>query len=91
MEDIGEVATGTGYRITAWLKLIFKCPYKIGQSVIIACVEGDVVEMTLAHVMHSKVGRTVAGEDGRDAVCCFQMLSCSVKRAPIIRLKWNIS
>ena len=59
LEDIKKVATGIGYRITAWLKLIFKCPYKIGQRVIMACVEGGVVEMTLAHVVHSKVGRTL--------------------------------
>ena len=53
--------------------------------VIIAGITGDVVDITLTHVILNQVGGTVAG-NGRDAVYLFQMPSCSVKQSQIIRL-----
>ena len=49
--------------IAAWLMLILKRPFKIGQRVIIAGVKGDVVDITLTHVILNQVGGTVAGEE----------------------------
>lgn len=49
--------------IAAWLMLILKRPFKIGQRVIIAGVKGDVVDITLTHVVLNQVGGTVAGEE----------------------------
>ena len=43
--------------------LILKRPFKIGQRVIIAGVKGDVVDITLTHVILNQVGGTVAGEE----------------------------
>ena len=71
--------------IAAWLMLILKRPFKIGQRVIIAGITGDVVDITLTHVILNQVGGTVAG-NGRDAVYLIQMPSCSVKQSQIIRL-----
>ena len=71
--------------IAAWLMLILKRPLKIGQRVIVAGITGDVVDITLTHVILNQVGGAVAG-NGRDAVYLFQMPSCSVKQSQIIRL-----
>ena len=49
--------------IAAWLMLILKRPFKIGQRVIIAGITGDVVDITLTHVILNQVGGTVAGEE----------------------------
>ena len=49
--------------IAAWLMLILKRPFRIGQRVIIAGVKGDVVDITLTHVVLNQVGGTVAGEE----------------------------
>lgn len=49
--------------IAAWLMLILKRPFRIGQRVIIAGVKGDVVDITLTHVILNQVGGTVAGEE----------------------------
>ena len=49
--------------IAAWLMLILKRPFKIGQRVIIAGVTGDVVDITLTHVILNQVGGTVVGEE----------------------------
>ena len=49
--------------IAAWLMLILKRPFRIGQRVIIAGITGDVMDITLTHVILNQVGGTVAGEE----------------------------
>lgn len=49
--------------IAAWIMLIVKRPFRIGQRVIIAGVIGDVMDITLTHVVLNQVGGTVAGEE----------------------------
>lgn len=49
--------------VAAWLMLILKRPFRIGQRVIIAGIKGDVVDITLTHVILNQVGGTVAGEE----------------------------
>ena len=49
--------------VAAWLMLILKRPFKIGQRVIIAGIKGDVEDITLTHVILNQVGGTVAGEE----------------------------
>lgn len=49
--------------IAAWLMLILKRPFHIGQRVIIAGITGDVMDITLTHVILNQVGGTVIGEE----------------------------
>ena len=49
--------------IAAWVMLIVKRPFKIGQRVVIAGITGDVMDITLTHVILNQVGGTVAGEE----------------------------
>lgn len=49
--------------IAAWLMIILKRPFKIGDRVIIAGIVGDVVDITLTHVLLNQVGGTIAGEE----------------------------
>ncbi len=49
--------------LAAWLMLILKRPFKIGQRVIIAGITGDVMDITLTHVILNQVGGTVTGEE----------------------------
>lgn len=49
--------------IAAWLMLILKRPFRIGQRVIIAGITGDVMDITLTHVILNQVGGTVLGEE----------------------------
>ena len=49
--------------IAAWLMLILKCPFKIRDRVIIAGITGDVMEITLTHVILNQVGGTVSSEE----------------------------
>ncbi len=49
--------------IAAWVMLIVKRPFRIGQRVIIAGVVGDVVDITLTHVILNQVGGTIGGEE----------------------------
>ena len=49
--------------IAAWLMLILKRPFKIGDRVIIAGVTGDVMDITLTHVILNQVGGTVSSEE----------------------------
>ena len=43
--------------------LILKRPFRIGQRVIIAGIKGDVVDITLTHVILDQVGGTIVGEE----------------------------
>ena len=49
--------------IAAWLMIILKRPFNIGDRVIIAGVTGDVTDITLTHVILNQVGGTVGGEE----------------------------
>ena len=49
--------------IAAWLMLILKHPFKIGDRVIIAGITGDVMDITLTHVILNQVGGTVSSEE----------------------------
>ncbi len=49
--------------IAAWLMLVVKRPFKIGDRVIIAGIIGDVTDITLTHIVLNQVGGTVGGEE----------------------------
>jgi small-conductance mechanosensitive channel len=49
--------------IAAWLMVILKRPFKIGDRVIIAGIIGDVVDITLTHIVMNQVGGTIGGEE----------------------------
>lgn len=49
--------------IAAWLMIILKRPFRIGDRVVIAGIIGDVVDITLTHVVLNQVGGTVGGEE----------------------------
>jgi len=49
--------------IAAWLMIVLKRPFKIGDRVIIAGLMGDVTQITLTHVVLNQVGGTVGGEE----------------------------
>ncbi|MFH1572207.1 MAG: mechanosensitive ion channel family protein [Gemmatimonadota bacterium] len=49
--------------VAAWLMIIMKRPFKIGDRVIIAGIIGDVVDITLTHVLLNQVGGTIGGEE----------------------------
>jgi small-conductance mechanosensitive channel len=49
--------------IAAWLMIILKRPFRIGDRVIIAGIIGDVVDINLTHVVLNQVGGTVGGEE----------------------------
>jgi len=49
--------------IAAWLMIILKRPFKIGDRIIIAGITGDVLDITLTHILLNQVGGTVVGEE----------------------------
>ena len=49
--------------IAAWLMIVIKRPFKIGDRVIIAGVTGDITDINLTHIVLNQVGGTVAGEE----------------------------
>ena len=49
--------------IAAWLMVILKRPFKTGDRVIIAGIIGDVMDVTLTHIILNQVGGTVGGEE----------------------------
>ena len=49
--------------IAAWLMIILKRPFKIGDRIIISNVTGDVVDINLTHIILNQVGGTVFGEE----------------------------
>ena len=49
--------------IAAWLMIILKRPFKIGDRVIISGIIGDVVDINLTHVLLNQVGGTIGGEE----------------------------
>lgn len=49
--------------IAAWLMIILKRPFRIGDRVIIAGIIGDVIDINLTHIVLNQVGGTVGGEE----------------------------
>lgn len=49
--------------IAAWLMIIVKRPFKLGDRVIIAGIIGDVTDITLTHIILNQVGGTIGGEE----------------------------
>ena len=49
--------------LAAWLMIVLKRPFRIGDRVIIAGIMGDVTDITLTHVVLNQVGGTVGGEE----------------------------
>ena len=49
--------------IAAWLMVILKRPFQIGDRVIIAGIIGDVTDINLTHIVLNQVGGTVGGEE----------------------------
>jgi small-conductance mechanosensitive channel len=49
--------------IAAWIMVVTKRPFEIGDRVIIGTVRGDVTDMTLSHIYLKEVGGLVAGEE----------------------------
>jgi len=49
--------------IAAWLMIILKKPFRIGDRVIIAGITGDVTGISLTHVILNQVGGSVGGEE----------------------------
>ncbi len=49
--------------IAAWLMIVLKRPFKIGDRVIISGIIGDVTDITLTHIILNQVGGTVGGEE----------------------------
>lgn len=49
--------------IAAWLMIILKKPFRVGDRVIIAGITGDVTNITLTHVVLNQVGGSVGGEE----------------------------
>ena len=49
--------------MAAWLMIVVKKPFKIGDRVIIGGTIGDVTDITLTHVVLNQVGGTIGGEE----------------------------
>lgn len=49
--------------LAAWIMIILKRPFKIGDRIIINNIIGDVVDITLTHVILNQVGGTIGGEE----------------------------
>ncbi len=49
--------------MAAWLMIILKRPFKLGDRIIISGIIGDVMDITLTHIVLNQVGGTVGGEE----------------------------
>jgi small-conductance mechanosensitive channel len=49
--------------IAAWLMIIRKRPFRIGDRIIISGIIGDVTDINLTHVVLNQVGGTIGGEE----------------------------
>jgi len=49
--------------IAAWMMILLKRPFKIGDRIIISGITGDVVDITLTHILLNQVGGTIGGEE----------------------------
>jgi small-conductance mechanosensitive channel len=49
--------------IAAWLMIILKRTFKLGDRIIIAGIIGEVTDITLTHIILNQVGGTIGGEE----------------------------
>jgi len=49
--------------MAAWLMIILKRPFRIGDRIIVAGVTGDVQDINLTHIVLNQVGGTISGEE----------------------------
>lgn len=49
--------------LAAWLMIVVKKPFRVGDRVIIAGITGDVTAITLTHVILNQVGGSIGGEE----------------------------
>jgi small-conductance mechanosensitive channel len=49
--------------LAAWLMVIVKRPFRIGDRIIIENIIGDVSDITLTHIILNQVGGTISGEE----------------------------
>ncbi|MBU1941978.1 MAG: mechanosensitive ion channel family protein, partial [Candidatus Thermoplasmatota archaeon] len=49
--------------VVAWLILVLRRPFQIGDRVIISGITGDVTNITLTHIILDEVGGTIDGEE----------------------------
>ena len=49
--------------IAAWLMIVLKRPFSIGDRIIISGVIGDVTDINLTHIVLNQVGGTIGGEE----------------------------
>ncbi len=54
--------------IAAWIMVVTKRPFDIGDRIIIGNVRGDVVNITLSHIYLQEIGGLVAGEENSGRV-----------------------
>ena len=50
--------------VVAWLILVTRRPFHIGDRIIISNMKGDVTDITLTHIFLDEVGGTIDGEEG---------------------------
>jgi small-conductance mechanosensitive channel len=51
----------TGY--AAWIMLVIKRPFEIGDRIIIGNIKGDVIDITITHIYIQEIGGIVTGEE----------------------------
>jgi small-conductance mechanosensitive channel len=49
--------------VVAWLIIIYKRPFKIGDRIIIMGIKGDITNISLTHIYLDEVGGTIDGEE----------------------------
>jgi len=49
--------------VVAWLILIIRRPFDLGDRIIISGIKGDVIDITLTHIFLNEVGGTIEGEE----------------------------
>lgn len=49
--------------IAAWMMIIFKRPFEIGDRIIVGKEKGDVVDITLTHIHIEEIGGTIVSEE----------------------------
>ena len=72
--------------IAAWLMIILKRPFKLGDRIIIAGIIGEVTDITLTHIILNQVGGTIGGEEKSGRCLCWWQ---SVSRRTAIGRCWE--
>jgi len=49
--------------VAAWIMVIIKKPFRIGDRILIGSVKGDVIDITLTHIYLKEVGGTISSEE----------------------------